>query len=74
MREDLCSQLPPAGRATLRRGVAVAVAMVGGLLQTTTRNDLADLEAGGYLLRGKRGRQFVWSPAPHLRQRLSSAQ
>lgn len=30
MREDLCSQLLPAGRATLRRGVAVA--MVVGLL------------------------------------------
>ena len=30
MREDLCSKLLPAGRATLRRGVAVA--MVVGLL------------------------------------------
>ena len=53
---------------------AISHATSHAVTDQTARNDLADLEAGGYLLRGKRGRQFVWSPAPHLRQRLSSAQ
>lgn len=37
----------------------------------TARHDLANLVGKGLLLRGKLGRQFIWSPVPDLSQRLS---
>jgi DeoR/GlpR family transcriptional regulator of sugar metabolism len=36
----------------------------------TARRDLLDLAERGILVRGKRGRAFVWRPAPDARQSL----
>ena len=41
-----------------------------GVTEQTARNDLGDLQQRGYLVRGKQGRQHVWSPAPDLVTRI----
>lgn len=43
---------------------AVSHASSHGVTEQTARNDLSDLEARGYLQRGKQGRQFTWSATP----------
>lgn len=46
--------------------------MSHGVTNETARQDLLDLERRGYVVRGRAGRQHVWTPAPDLDQRLAS--
>nr|WP_286189337.1 Fic family protein [Sanguibacter hominis] len=45
--------------------------MSHGVTNETARQDLLELERRGYLIRGRAGRQHVWTPAPDLEQQLA---
>ncbi len=45
-----------------------------GVSEETARQDLADLESRGLLIRTKAGKQFVWRPAPDLAVRIRDSQ